>query len=208
MLPPIYLASASPRRRELMEQLGLPFTVVIKNVDESVAGTMPPGKLVEALSERKAREVAGELDRGLVIGSDTVVVWRDRILGKPGDRQEALEMLACLQGNEHSVYSGLAVIDVETGAVHVSHERTRVFFRPAAMDELELYVDTGEPVDKAGAYAIQGLGAVFITGVEGCYFNVVGLPLARLARVLKDFGVDVLKIKKPPYGLESRIQNA
>lgn len=158
MLPPIYLASASPRRRELMEQLGLPFTVVIKNVDESVAGTMPPGKLVEALSERKAREVAGELDRGLVIGSDTVVVWRDRILGKPGDRQEALEMLACLQGNEHSVYSGLAVIDVETGAVHVSHERTRVFFRSAAMDELELYVDTGEPVDKAGAYAIQVSG--------------------------------------------------
>jgi len=203
-LLPIYLASASPRRRELMKQLGLPFTVVIKNVDESVAGPLPPGKLVETLSERKAREVAGDLDRGLVIGSDTVVVWRDRILGKPGDRREALEMLACLQGDDHSVYSGLAVIDVETGAVHVSHERTRVFFRPAAMDELESYVDTGEPMDKAGAYAVQGLGAVFVTGIEGCYFNVVGLPLSRLARVMKDFGVDVLKLKNKSTELNGR----
>ncbi len=201
---PIYLASASPRRRELMKQLGLPFTVVIKNVDESVAGPLPPGKLVETLSERKAREVAGDLDRGLVIGSDTVVVWRDRILGKPGDRREALEMLACLHGDDHSVYSGLAVIDVETGAVHVSHERTRVFFRPAAMDELESYVDTGEPMDKAGAYAVQGLGAVFVTGIEGCYFNVVGLPLSRLARVMKDFGVDVLKLKNKSTELNGR----
>ncbi len=191
-MPLIYLASASPRRKELLEQLGLPFTVVIRNVDERVRELLPPGRLVETLSERKARQVAGELDQGLVIGSDTVVVWRDRILGKPGSRREALEMLACLQGDEHSVYSGLAVIDVETGAVHVSHERTRVFFRPAAMAELEAYVDTGEPMDKAGAYAVQGLGAVFVTGIEGCYFNVVGLPLPRLARVLKGFGVDVL----------------
>ncbi|MFZ5631802.1 MAG: Maf family protein [Bacillota bacterium] len=190
---PIYLASASPRRRELMEQLGLPFTVVISDVDESIAESLPPGKMVEVLSERKARRVAGEVDRGLVIGSDTVVVWRDRILGKPRDRREALEMLSCLQGDEHSVYSGLAVINAGTGAAHVSHERTRVFFRPAAMEELEMYVDTGEPVDKAGAYAVQGLGVVFVTGIEGCYFNVVGLPLNRLTRVLKDFGIDILK---------------
>lgn len=191
---PIYLASASPRRRELMEQLGLPFTVVVSNVDESIADTVPPGRMVEILSERKAREVAGELNRGLVIGSDTVVVWRDRILGKPRDSREALEMLACLQGDEHSVYSGLAVIDAETGVVHVSHERTRVFFRPAGLDELKMYVDTGEPMDKAGGYAIQGLGVVFVKGIEGCYFNVVGLPLARLTRVLKGFGVDVLSM--------------
>lgn len=192
-MPPIYLASASPRRKELLEQLGLQFTVVAGNVDENVGDPVPPGSLVETLAGRKAREVAGRLDRGLVIGSDTVVVWRDRILGKPGDRQEALDMLSCLQGDEHSVYSGLAVVDAETGVVHVSHERTRVFFRPAGMDEIEAYVDTGEPMDKAGAYAVQGLGAVFVEGIEGCYFNVVGLPLARLCRVLREFGVDVLK---------------
>ncbi len=191
---PIYLASASPRRRELMEQLGLKFTVVISNIDESarLGEDMPPGRLVEELSLRKATQVAREIERGLVVGSDTVVVWRGRILGKPGDRQDALEMLKWLQGNDHMVYSGLAVLNAETGETHVSHEKTRVFFRAAGMDELERYVDSGEPSDKAGAYAIQGLGSVFVQGIEGCYFNVVGLPLARLAGVLKSFGVDVL----------------
>jgi len=193
-LLPIYLASASPRRRELMEQLGLKFTVVISNIDESarLGEDMPPGRLVEELSLRKATQVAREIERGLVVGSDTVVVWRGRILGKPGDRQDALEMLKWLQGNDHMVYSGLAVLNAETGETHVSHEKTRVFFRAAGMDELERYVDSGEPSDKAGAYAIQGLGSVFVQGIEGCYFNVVGLPLARLAGVLKSFGVDVL----------------
>lgn len=193
---PIYLASASPRRRELMEQLGLIFTVTIGNVDETIEEALPPGKMVEILSERKAGMVAGELDSGLVIGSDTIVVWRDRIMGKPRDGQEALEMLACLQGDEHSVYSGLAVINAATGATHVSHERTRVFFRPAGMEELKRYVDTGEPLDKAGGYAIQGLGVVFVSRIEGCYFNVVGLPLFRLTQVLKGFGVDVLKLSR------------
>ena len=192
---PIYLASASPRRRELMEQLGLSFTVTIGNVDESIEEALPPGRMVEVLSERKAGKVAGELDSGLVIGSDTIVVWRDRILGKPRDGQEALEMLARLQGDEHSVYSGLAVINVETGAAHVSHEGTRVFFRPAGREELKTYVDTGEPLDKAGGYAIQGLGVVFVSRIEGCYFNVVGLPLFRLTQVLKGFGVDVLNLR-------------
>jgi len=192
-LPHIYLASASPRRKELMEQLGLSFTVLIPDVDERVEEYVPPGRLVEILSERKAREAARGLDRGLIIGSDTVVVWRGRVMGKPLDRREALDMLECLQGDKHSVYSGLAVINAGTGDFHVSHEKTGVSFRPAARDELESYVDSGEPLDKAGAYAVQGLGAVFVTGIEGCYFNVVGLPLARLAGVLKDFGVDVLR---------------
>jgi septum formation protein len=175
-----------------MEQLGLDFSVITGNTNESMDGSLPPGRLVEVLSERKAREAAHELKRGLVIASDTVVVWHDKILGKPGDKREALEMLACLQGDEHSVYSGLAVINVETGKIHVSHEQTRVYFRPAGMDELEKYIDTGEPLDKAGGYAVQGLGAVFVKGIEGCYSNVVGLPLARLAGVMKLFGVDVL----------------
>lgn len=195
MLIPIYLASASPRRRELLQQLGLDFTVVVSNVDEGdgAGENLGPAALVETLALKKASAVAGELDRGLVIGSDTVVVWRDRIMGKPRDREDALEMLSCLQGDEHSVYSGLAVINAGSGLTQVSHERTRVFFRPAGTEELLMYVATGEPVDKAGAYAIQGLGSVFVNGIQGCYSNVVGLPLARLARALKDFGVDVLE---------------
>ncbi|HBV98762.1 MAG: hypothetical protein JL50_11585 [Peptococcaceae bacterium BICA1-7] len=199
---PIYLASASPRRRELLQQLGLDFTVVVSNVDESAGiGDNPdPAWLVETLSLKKAGEVAGDMDRGLVIGSDTVVVWRDRIMGKPTDREDALEMLHCLQGDEHQVYSGLAVINCVTGAAHVSHGRTRVVFRPAGKEELEKYIDTGEPMGKAGAYAIQGLGSVFVEGIEGCYSTVVGLPLAKLARALKEFGVDVLD--RPPAGLQ------
>jgi septum formation protein len=195
MLTPIYLASASPRRRELLQQLDLEFTVVVSDVDEeNGAGENPgPDRLVEALSYKKAACVAARVGRGLVIGSDTVVVWRDRIMGKPGGPEEALAMLACLQGDEHAVYSGLAVIDAETGQSHLSHEKTRVFFRPAGREELKKYVATGEPLDKAGAYAIQGLGAVFVNGIRGCYSNVVGLPLARLARALKEFGVDVLE---------------
>ncbi|MFZ5647050.1 MAG: Maf family protein [Bacillota bacterium] len=205
---PIYLASASPRRRELMEQLGLKFSVVVSNIDENIGAgeNIPPGMMVEELSLRKAGEVAGELSRGLVIGSDTVVVWRDRIMGKPRDRRDAVDMLACLQGDHHYVFSGLAVIDAGTGKTHVSHEKTRVFFRPAGMDEIEKYVDTGEPMDKAGAYAIQGLGSVFVKGIEGCYSTVVGLPLARLAAVLKDFGVDVLSLPRKPE-LQVGIQN-
>lgn len=211
---PIYLASASPRRRELMEQLGLEFSVVVSNIDENEAAgeKVSPGSLVEELSLRKAGKVAGDLNRGLVIGSDTVVVWRDRILGKPRDRQDAVEMLNCLQGDRHWVFSGLAVIDAETGKTHLSHEKTRVFFRAAGADEIKRYVDTGEPVDKAGAYAIQGLGSVFVKGIEGCYFNVVGLPLARLAAVLKEFGVDVLSLSQgagiSDLNPEFRIQNS
>lgn len=193
MLLPVYLASASPRRRQLMDQIGLNFMVIKCNVDESFEDSYSPAEVVQVLSERKARKVAGELDYGLVIGSDTVVVCRDCILGKPRDKEEAMEMLTFLQGDEHSVYSGLAVIDAKTGEAHVSHERTRVFFRPAERDELERYVDTGEPMDKAGAYAIQGIGAIFVKRIEGCYFNVVGLPLPRLVLVLKQFGLDVLK---------------
>ncbi|MFZ5652429.1 MAG: Maf family protein [Bacillota bacterium] len=193
---PIYLASASPRRRELMEQLGLRFSVVVSNIDEnSMDERITPGMMVEELSLKKAVEVARELSSGLVIGSDTVVVWGNRILGKPRDRQDAVEMLACLQGGHHWVFSGLAVIDAESGKTHVSHEKTRVYFRAADMDEIERYADTGEPMDKAGAYAIQGLGSVFVKGIEGCYSTVVGLPLARLAAVLKDFGVDVLSLQ-------------
>jgi septum formation protein len=193
LLLPIYLASSSPRRRELLQQLGLRFDVISRPVDETVSEMLEPGSLVEVLSARKAREASLELSSGLVIGSDTVVVWRGEILGKPADKSEALYMLQCLQGNEHYVYTGLAVLDVADGRMISTHERTKVFFRAAGDDELKRYAESDEPLDKAGAYAIQGLGAVFVSGIEGCYTNVVGLPLFKLASVLKNFGVNVLE---------------
>lgn len=193
---PIYLASTSPRRRELMEQLGLRFDIISRPVDETVAEDMEPAGLVEALSARKALAVSRELSQGLVIGSDTVVVWRGKIMGKPSDETDALRMLRCLQGSEHYVYSGLAVVDATDGRMVCTHERTRVIFRPVGDDELKLYVNSGEPMDKAGSYAIQGLGAVFVSGIEGCYANVVGLPLFKLASVFKCFGVNVLESDK------------
>ncbi|MDK2888970.1 MAG: nucleoside triphosphate pyrophosphatase [Thermoanaerobacter sp.] len=190
---PIYLASSSPRRKMLLEQLGLPFTVVPPDVEEEEHGGLPPRKLVEALAEKKARAVAPAISRGLVLAADTVVVFQDRILGKPAGPREAVFMLSLLSGNEHEVYTGLAVMEKPSGRLVVTHECTRVRFRTLEEEEIARYVATGEPLDKAGAYAAQGLGAIFIAGIKGCYFNVVGLPLARLARVLREFGVDPLK---------------
>ncbi len=191
-MPPIILASASPRRREILEQLGLDFKVVVRDVDENIEEPISSHRLVELLSKRKAEKVSRELGYGLVLGSDTVVVWRDIIMGKPKDREEAIMMLNRLQGDRHVVYSGLTVIDSETGRYNTTYEKTTVFFRPALLSEIECYVDSGEPMDKAGAYAIQGLGSVFVAGIEGCYFNVVGLPVAKLFLMLKDFGINIL----------------
>ncbi|AEG14034.1 Septum formation protein Maf [Desulfofundulus kuznetsovii DSM 6115] len=190
---PIYLASSSPRRSMLLEQLGLPFTVVVPEVEEEVQEGLPPHQLVETLALRKAGAVAPSISKGLVVAADTVVVWQGKVLGKPADAREAAEMLSLLAGNEHEVFTGVAVMEKPSGRRVVTHERTRVRFRPLTTEEIARYVATGEPLDKAGAYAAQGLGAIFIAGIRGCYFNVVGLPLARLAQVLKEFGVDPLE---------------
>lgn len=192
------LASSSPRRRELLARLGLPFTVVSAEVDEAVADDLPPGQLVETLAIRKAR--AARVEEGLVIGADTVVICRGRIFGKPRDAAEAVAMLSSLQGTSHQVYTGVAVRRVEDGFLAVGHEVTTVRFRPVTRREIELYVATGEPMDKAGAYAAQGLGAIFIDRIEGCFFNVVGLPLAKLAALMKACGVDILSLRKDLIG--------
>ncbi len=187
----IILASSSPRRQELLRQLGIPFRIQVASVDETVEGDMPPGQLVETLSLRKARAVSGGLESGLVIGSDTVVTMGDKILGKPVNKEDALEMLESLRGRRHQVFTGLAVIDSVTGKYATVHECTEVYFRDASRQELEAYISTGEPFDKAGAYGIQGMGAVFVSRIEGCYFNVMGLPVAKLVQVLQQFGVTV-----------------
>lgn len=189
---PLILASSSPRRRELLQTLGLSFTIITSDVDETTAEHLSASEVVEELSLRKAKEVASRLTEGVVLGSDTVVVLDDQILGKPVDEMDAYRMLSMLQGQEHTVYSGVALIDVETGRAEVSHSLTHVRIRALTEQEIKSYIATGEPMDKAGSYAIQGIGATIVEGINGDYFTVVGLPLGLTSTLLTRFGMPIL----------------
>ena len=182
---PIVLASASPRRVTLLRQVGLAFTVADPGPDRDWPGQAEPRHGVRALALEKARRVAGRRPEALVIGADTVVVARGVRLGKPTDEAEALEMLRRLQGRTHEVWTGLAI--VRGGEQRTAAEVTKVQFARLDDAELRAYVRSGEPLDKAGAYGIQGLAAQFVRRIEGDYGNVVGLPLARLRQLLKEF---------------------
>ena len=188
----IILASQSPRRRELLGQMGLKgFKVLSPEVDEHVEGNPDPASLVEQLSLRKASAVAQRADEGdLIIAADTGVVLDGAVLGKPADEREAFAMLSALSGNRHHVYTGVTVL--QGGRTLTAHECTTVTFREVEPHEISSYIATGEPMDKAGAYGIQGLGAMLVSGIEGDYFNVMGLPVFRLSRILADFGLDLL----------------
>lgn len=190
--PAIILASTSPRRRQLLRQVGLAFTSRPADVDERVL----PGELPEAYAARvaldKARVAATRAGEGIVIAADTVVVLGDLILGKPADGRDAERMLALLSGKMHRVITGLAVMDASTGKSLARTAVTRVWFRALTAGEIESYAATGEPLDKAGAYGIQERGALLVEKVEGCYFNVVGLPLSLLGELLGDFGIRLL----------------
>jgi septum formation protein len=188
----IILASSSPRRRELLHTLGMPFTVMTSDVDETVSPALPPAEVVEQLSLRKAREVAGKVNAGVVIGSDTVVVLDGKILGKPASAADAFAMLSALQGREHTVYSGVAMIDAESMRTEVAHSSTDVKIRSLTASEINAYIATGEPMDKAGSYAIQGIGATIVERIVGDYFTVVGLPLNLTAQMLTRFGIRLL----------------
>jgi septum formation protein len=187
----IVLASTSPRRRELLQQIGLDFNVVPSNIDESILPRETPRDYVIRLSLAKATEVANR--SGVVgrwfIGSDTIVVLDQQILGKPTDEEDAKSMLQKLSGREHLVLSGYAVIDRKLKRQHSEAVATKVRFRDLSAEEIERYIATGEPTDKAGSYAIQGLGVCFVSTIEGSYTNVVGLPLCRLTLTLKKFGI-------------------
>lgn len=183
----IVLASSSPRRRELLAQLGLSFTVDPSDADESGLEHLAPRALVEALSQKKAAAVAARHPDALVIGADTVVVIDGEAVSKPADAAEARRMLEKLSGREHRVVSGFTVLN---GAKRVTRSaETRVWFRQMAPEEIDGYVKSGEPLDKAGAYGIQGRGAQFVERIEGDFYVVVGLPLALLAQELRGFGV-------------------
>ncbi|WP_134686065.1 Maf family protein [Brevibacillus migulae] len=189
---PVILASSSPRRRELLQGLGIPFTVQSSDVDESTSPDLSPQQIVESLAQRKAREVAKDVNDGLVIGADTIVVLDGKVLGKPRDEADAFQMLQSLQGREHTVYSGVTIVDVKTGREEVSHRSTKVRIRSLTEQEINAYIATKEPMDKAGSYAIQGIGATIVDSIDGDYFTVVGLPLNLLAGMLSRFGVQIL----------------
>lgn len=186
----IILASASPRRQELLRQVGVSFVVEPSHVDEQVSEPMAPGQLVEHLALIKAREVAARRPGAVVLGADTVVVVDGETLGKPSDRTAAIAMLERLAGREHLVMTGVALI--QDGRELVSHEETAVRFGPLTRAQIERYVDSGEPMDKAGGYGIQGRAAGLIHSIAGDYFAVVGLPLYRTLQMLSQFGVTVL----------------
>lgn len=189
----LILASKSPRRRELLVQMGLTDFQIHPAMGEEVAppGLTPP-ELVQALALHKAREVAQHHAQAgdLVIGADTIVVLDGQVLGKPRDEAHALEMLTTLAGRAHHVYTGVAVL--QDGQELAQVEDTTVWFRDASPEELKRYIATGEPMDKAGAYGIQGRGGLLVSRIEGDYTNVVGLPIVRLATMLAGFGVTVL----------------
>lgn len=188
----IILASASPRRRELLEQGGIPFTVIPSQAEEKIT-TEQPGQAVEELSYLKCNDIYEKsLGDILVIGADTVVASEGKILGKPSSQKDAVKMLQSLQGREHEVYTGVTIMAREgnENRKKTFHEKTKVVFYPMSDEEIRSYVNTGEPMDKAGAYGIQGKSAVFIKEISGDYNNVVGLPLARLYQELKNMGIE------------------
>ena len=185
------LASQSPRRRELLGQMGFSFTVRPAQGEELPHPELTPAQLVEELARQKALEVSAEAEADdVVVAADTVVAIDGKVLGKPHDKVHAAQMLSALSGREHTVYTGVAVKRGET--LLVEHEATQVRFRPLTEREIDLYIQTGEPMDKAGSYGIQGYGALLVEGIRGDYFNVVGLPICRLGRMLAQVGEDAL----------------
>jgi len=183
----LILASKSPRRRELMKLLGHPFACFTPTVEEDYIEGENPSAHVKRLSELKAIQAGSNFKRGIIIGSDTIVVLDSEIFGKPQSRDEAVEMIMRLQGRTHSVYTGFSLYDTETKKMVSDHETTEVTMREISLDMAKKYIETNEPMDKAGAYGIQGYGAVLITSVKGCYFNVMGLPLSKLMEALYTF---------------------
>ena len=173
--------------------MGLPFRTIVPDIDEHMDRPLPPGELVAAISAEKAGAVAAQAGaEAIVIAADTVVALDGAVLGKPGDEQDAARMLSALSGRTHQVFSGLTV--AQGGTVRTVSEETAVTFRPLTEGEIAAYVRTGEPMDKAGAYGIQGYGALLVEGIRGDYYNVMGLPVCRLGGLLKELGVDPLAL--------------
>ena len=183
----IILASKSPRRAQLLTQIGIPFKIIPSHIDESLHLSVKPIQAVRQIALAKARSVAETRKTGMVLGADTIVVINRRILGKPKTPADARRLLTLLSGKTHRVITAIAIIDAATGRTKIGHRITAVKFRKLTRKEIDDYIATGDPFDKAGAYGIQGKGALFIEKINGDYFNVVGLPLVLLSQLLDSF---------------------
>lgn len=181
----LILASASPRRADLLRQAGISFQVIAPDIEEDLTVSLPPQEMVTWLAHKKALAVSKGLDRGIILAADTIVLHRGKILGKPLDQDDARCMISHLSGDEHEVLTGIALFDAASGRSESAVSTTRVWLKTLTEAEIDTYLATGEPFDKAGAYAIQGQAALFVERIEGCYFNVVGLPLSLLHDLMK-----------------------
>lgn len=189
----IILASASPRRKEILGTTGLKFGVCESDYEEDLSIKKDPRRLARFLSRKKAEAVAHKYRDSIIIAADTFIVFRGRLLGKPHTAKEAEKMLGMLNGKAHSVITGFTVLDTGSNKTVSRSVETKVYFKNLTKVEIKAYVRSKEPLDKAGAYAIQGTGAILIEKIEGDFFNVVGLPLCALIESLKKFGINVLK---------------
>jgi len=192
-LKEIILASSSPRRQSLLENLGICFSTISTNIDESFLPQESPRNAVRRLARLKAERAIPLLREDcLLIAADTIVVLDGQVMGKPGSKEDALEMLTQLSGRCHEVITAICIRTA--GGCEVEDETTRVYFRHLSKEEIKAYVASGEPADKAGAYGIQGRGGLLVQRIEGCYFNVVGLPMSRLYLMLKKHGINLLEV--------------
>lgn len=184
-MKPLILASGSPRRKELLQQVHLPFTVKVSNIEETFDPSLTPEEIATTLAYQKAHHVFLENRDSVIIGSDTIVVLGDKVLGKPESEDEARATLRTLSGNTHHVISGVAILSEEKEVTF--YEKTSVTFWKLTDEDIEFYIQSGEPMDKAGSYGIQEVGALFVKEITGDYFSIVGLPLSRTIRELKSF---------------------
>lgn len=178
---PIYLASKSPRRRKLLKLLGVNFKLFSVNFNEEIFDGEHPSQTVKRLAYHKYLIASKKIKNGIIITADTIVVLNNKIIGKPSDKKDAFKILKKLSGKTHLVYTGFVVANTETNKQIIDYEKTKVTFRKISDEEIREYIESGSPMDKAGAYGIQDdFGAVFIKKIEGCYYNVVGLPLSKI----------------------------
>lgn len=190
----LILASQSPRRKEILEKTKLPFVIVVSEYEEDMTEDLPPTVLAEKLSRGKAEKVAKRHPDAVVIAADTFVLFEGRLLGKPKSEEEAAQMLRMISGKRLTVITGVTLFEHKENKEVSFSEETHLEMKELSEDEIEAYVATGEPMDKAGAFAMQEIGASFVKRVEGDFFSAVGLPLYRLVHELKDFGIDILHL--------------
>jgi septum formation protein len=189
----LYLASKSPRRKMLFEKLGISFKLISPNSEELLSSELDPVEYVKKNAMEKAKSVLAEVDNGgIIVSADTIVFINGEILEKPKNKEDAIKMLTKLSNNSHFVFTAIVVLDKNTNKLEVEVERTKVEMGKISNEAIQRYVDTGEPLDAAGAYKIQEKGMIFIKRIEGCFYNVIGLPIFTLVEMLKKFNIDII----------------